>query len=267
MAILTVSREYGSGGREIGKAVADLLNYEYVNKEKMLDEISKTGKKWEEWGKDFDEHCPTVWEKYDWSFRGFSALLQHVILEYALKDRVVIMGRGGNFLLNDIPYALRIRVVAPIKNRVERIVTRESVDKETAHWLAEKIDKERACFINSLYEHRWEESSAYDLVFDTGVRTLDEIVNIVKNTLSEKEKFKTDAAKKLLQIRATAAKIKAEILIDHGLFIPILDVYPEGENLILRGVIHSPKEHKTIEDKAKKIAGKTPLKCELHYRR
>ena len=51
------------------------------------------------------------------------------------------------------------------------------------------------------------------------------------------------------------------------LFIPTLDVYPEGENLILRGVIHSPKEHKTLEDKAKKIAGDIPLKCQLHYRK
>ena len=99
-----------------------------------------------------------------------------------------------------------------------------------------------------------------------GPRLLDEIVNIVKDTLLEKEKINTDAARKLLQIRAIAAKIKAEILIDHGLFVPTLDVYPEGENLILRGVIHSPKDHKNIEDKARKIAGDVPVKCELHYR-
>jgi hypothetical protein len=73
---------------------------------------SRLGQEWEKWGKDLDEHCPTLWEKHDWSFRGFSALVQSSILGHALKGRVVIMGRGGNFLLKDVPYALRIRVVA-----------------------------------------------------------------------------------------------------------------------------------------------------------
>lgn len=266
MAILTISREFGSGGREIGQAVAKILNYEYINKERLIRDIRASGKEWEEWGKNLDEHCPTVWEKYDWSFRGFGALLQSRILNHALDDKVVIIGRGGNFLLKAIPYALRIRVVAPIDKRIDRIMERESVDRDTAHWLAEKTDRERSCLIHLLYGKHWDDHAEYDMVFDTGVKTLDEIVNIVKDTLLEKEKFNTEAARKLLQIMAIAAKIKAEILIDHGLFIPTLDVYPEGENLILRGVIHSPKEHKKIEDKAKKIAGDIPLKCELHYR-
>ncbi|MFZ2196494.1 MAG: cytidylate kinase-like family protein [Thermodesulfovibrionales bacterium] len=267
MAILTVSREFGSGGREIGQAVAKVLNYTYIDKERLLADMRASGKEWEEWGKNLDEHCPTIWEKYDWSFRGFTALLQSLILHYALTDRVVIMGRGGNFLLKDIPYALRIRVVAPLDKRIDRIIKRESMDRDTAHWLIEKTDRDRSCLIHLLYGKHWDDQADYDMVFDAGEKTLDEIVNIVKDALLEKEKFTTDAARKLLQLRATAAKIKAEILVDHGLFIPTLDVYPEGEDLILRGVIHSPKEHKTLEDKAKKIAGDIPLKCQLHYRK
>jgi len=267
MAILTVSREYGSGGREIGQAVAKILHYDYIDKEQLLGDMRSSGKKWEEWGKNLDEHCPTIWEKYDWSFRGFGALIQSHILNHALSNKVVIMGRGGNFLLKGIPYALRIRVVAPIDMRIERIIKRESVDKDTAQWLIEKTDRERSCLIHLLYGKHWDDGAEYDALFNTGVKTLDEIVNIIKDMLLEKENINTDAARKLLQIRAMAAKIKAEILIDQDLFIPTLDVYPDGENLILRGVIHNPKEHKTIEDKARKIAGGVPLKCELHYRR
>ena len=63
MAILTVSREFGSGGREIGQAVAKILNYTYIDKERLLGDMRASGKEWEEWGKNLDEHCPTVWEK------------------------------------------------------------------------------------------------------------------------------------------------------------------------------------------------------------
>lgn len=51
MAILTVSREFGSGGREIGQAVAKVLNYTYIDKERLLADMRASGKEWEEWGK------------------------------------------------------------------------------------------------------------------------------------------------------------------------------------------------------------------------
>ncbi|MFA4827607.1 MAG: cytidylate kinase-like family protein [Thermodesulfovibrionales bacterium] len=266
MAILTVSREFGSGGREIGQDIAKFLNYEYVNKERILSDIRTLGKKWEEWGKDLDEHCPTVWEKYDWSFKAFAAILQSHILNYALRDRVVIMGRGGNFLLKNIPYALRIRVTAPIDKRVERIMKRESVDRDTAHWLAEKTDKERACMIHSIYGRKWDDPAEYDMVFDTGIQTIGEITVIAKDALMTREKLQTEEAKKTLEMTAIATAVKAGILTDDSFFIPTLDVYYDGRSLILRGVTHNPKEHKRLEDKAREIAGDVPLKCELHYR-
>ncbi|MBI4689654.1 MAG: cytidylate kinase-like family protein [Nitrospirae bacterium] len=266
MAILTISREIGSGGREIGYAVAELLKYELITKEKIFSDIRESGGKWEEWGKVLDEHRPTIWEKYDWSFMGFGALIQSHILNYALQDKVVIMGRGGNFLLKDIPYALRIRVVAPIDKRVERIMRRESVDNETARWLAEKTDKERAGFISALYGKDWNDPVEYDMVFDAGKSPVEEITNTVKNVIQERDKLKTDAAKKILEMKAAAAKVKAGILTDPSFFVPTLDVYYEGQSLILRGVIHKPGEHKRIEDRARHLAGDVPIKCELHYR-
>ena len=267
MAILTISREFGSGGREIGQAVAEILNYEYINKERLIGDIRAAGKEWEKYGKDLDEHCPTMWEKYDWSFRGFTALLQSLILNYALNNKVVIMGRGGNFLLKDIPYALRVRVVAPIDKRIDRIMEREAVDKDTAHWLAEKTDRERSCLIHLLYGKHWNDHAEYDMVFDTGIQTVGEITNILKDALMTREKLQTEEVRKTLKMMAIAAGVKAGILTDSSFFIPTLDVYYDGKSLILRGVTHNPKEHKRIEDKAIKLAGDIPVRCELHYRR
>lgn len=266
MAILTVSREFGSGGREIGQAVAGLLNYQYVDKETILGDIRKSGKKWEEWEKEFDEHSPTVWEKYDWSFKGHCALVQSHILNHALSDKVVIVGRGGNFLLKDIPYALSIRVIAPLEARVERIIKRDGVNRETARWLAEKTDKDRAGFIYSMYNKRWDDPVEYDMVLDTGRITVDEIAAIVKNTLIERDRFNTEEARKLLKMRAAAAKVKAGILTNSTFFVPTLEVFYDGKEIILQGVVHNPKEHKRIEDEAKRLAEGVPVRCELHYR-
>ncbi|MBI5098392.1 MAG: cytidylate kinase-like family protein [Nitrospirae bacterium] len=265
MAILTISREFGSGGREIGQAVAALLNYAYLDKRRILSDLKAAGKKWEKWGRELDEHCPTIWEKHDWSFKGFSALIQSCIFNYALKDKVVIMGRGGNFLLKDIPSALRLRIIAPIDKRIERIMVRDSVDRETAKWLAEKTDNERACFIRSIYGKEWNDPAEYDMIFDTGTRNEDEIVKIIKDVLLEKEQFVSEI--KELRMRAEAARVKAALLTNPNIFIPTLDVFHDGEGLVLRGVVHNPKQHKAVEEEAKRLAGDSPIRCELHYRK
>lgn len=148
MSVLTISREFGSGGREIGLRVAESLQYEFVDRERLLDDIRAAGEKWEKWGQELDEHCPTVWEKYDWSFRGFGALLQSAILRHALNDKVVIIGRGGNFLLQGIPHVLSVHCHAPAASRIETVMRRENVDARTARWMIEKYDgKEPASFV------------------------------------------------------------------------------------------------------------------------
>lgn len=266
MAILTISREFGSGGSEIGEAVARELGYAYVDKERLYEEIRKTGHDWEKWSKTLDEHCPTVWERHDWSFRGFAALLQSVLLEFAAADRVVLMGRGGNFLLQGIPYSLSVRVVAPPEHRLERIMKRESVDRETARWLIQKTDANRACFIQTIYGKTWNDPAHFDMTIDTADSPIDDIVAMLKQALARKDALNTLEAREELGLRAVAARVRAAIATDPAFFVPVMDVIVEDKRIVLRGVVHTPTEHKRIEDAARKIAGDVPVLCELHYR-
>jgi len=80
MAMLTISREYGSGGREIGRATAERLGYRYVDRSTLLAALRASDPGWERFGDEYDEHKPSLWERYDWSFRGYSALLQRHLL-------------------------------------------------------------------------------------------------------------------------------------------------------------------------------------------
>jgi cytidylate kinase len=271
MAILTIARKYGSGGREIGHAISEQLNYAYVDRKKILDDMRATGKQWEERAKYFDENYPTLWERYDWSFRGFVALNQSYFLNSALKDKTVIMGRGGNFLLKGIPYVLRTRIVAPIEKRIEKVMEKEGVNSENARWMIEKADHEMSGAIYLIYGKNWDNPAEYDRVFDTSVQPFDEIISSIKNALIEKEKFNTEKARRILQLRALAAKVKVEITTNPRFCISVLDVDPKEEGLvekglILRGIIHNQRDIKQIEDIAKKAAGDVPIECDLQYR-
>ncbi len=267
MAILTLSRQFGSGGREVGEAVAASLDYEYLDKEKIFLHVKEAGGKVEAGDEGLDERCPTLWERYDRSFKAFAALFQAVILDHAARDRVVVMGRGGNFLLKDVPHAFRIRVVAPLESRIERISKREKVDRGTAAWLAEKTDRDRECFVFSIYGKHSDSSEDYDAVFDTAERSLDDIVSELRAALAERDRLFSDDARKMVEMRAAAARLKAGLCTNPSFFLPTLDVESDGSAIVLTGIVHNPREHRKVEEEAKRLVGDYPLRCSLHYRR
>jgi hypothetical protein len=247
------------------------LNYEYVDRKRILDDMRTEGKQWEERAKYFDENYPNIWERYDWSYRGFVALNQSYFLNYALRDKAVIMGRGVNFLLKGIPLAFRVRVVAPIEKRIERVMERDGVNSENARWLIEKADREMAGSIYLIYGKDWDNPAEYDVVFNTSIQPAEEIITSIKAALLEKEKYNTEKARKILQLRVLAAKIKAEITINPRFCISVLEVSPREEGLVeqgltLHGIVHNQEDIKQIEEIAKKFAGDVPIEFHLQYR-
>jgi len=271
VAILTISRRYGSGGRDIGRAVADLLHYDYVDRRRILADIGKAGQTWGDFAKQYDEKQPSVYERYKWSFRGFVALNQAQILEYALYDNVVIMGRGGNFLLRGIPFAFRIHIKASMEDRIERLTKREGLDEENARWLIGKVDKEMGGAVYLIYGSAWDDPKYYDMVFDTSTQKSDEIIATVKDEVLKRASADTEQARQVLQLRALAAKVRARIAIEPTFPISALDVRPKEEGLIqygiiVRGVVYNKSAISAIEEAAKKICGDVPVEFELQYR-
>jgi cytidylate kinase len=272
MAILTIAREYGSGGKEIGKNVSGLLNYTYIDRKQILEDMKRVGTNWEEMAKYFDENQPTVVERYEWSYRGFVSLNQSHILHYALKNNIVIMGRGGNFLLKGVPHALRIRTVAPIEKRIENVMKWEDMgNSENARWLIDKVDSEMAGAVYLIYGSNWDDPEQYDFVFDTSLQTYDEIMDIVKDELEKRDKLCTEKAIDILKLKALAATIKMEIAINPDLSVSTLEVGLKEEGLVgyglhVGGVFHNMDDKKQIEEIVRGLSGDVPIELDFQYR-
>jgi cytidylate kinase len=266
MAILTISRQFGSIDKEITQTMARLWNYEYVDRQKILDDMSAQGSQWGEFGKEFDEHYPNLWERFDRSFTGFVALSQSIILNYALKNNVMIVGRGGNFLLRDVPFALNVRIVAPLEQRLETIIKRENLNRSAAELFVKKIDKEMSGAVHLIYGKNIDDPSAYDLFFDVGVLPIQDVLGVIGTALSEKDKLKTEEATKALQMKALGKKVRAGIVTDPKLYIPVFDVLPGKDQLLVTGIVHNPEERKRVENTVKGLAGSVSVEFSLHYR-
>jgi cytidylate kinase len=266
MAILTISRDFRSGSREIGSAVAKVLNYQYVSKETILQDMKAAGERWERVGRKLDEIVPSFWERYDWEYQGFVALVESYIYEHALGDNVIIVGRGGNYLLQGIPYVLMIRLTAAKDKRIERVMLEDRMDYKTASLIIDRMDRNRAGFIHTHYGRKWDDPENYDMVLNTGIETYEQVTKILVDALREKASLATPEARKMLAARALAARVRAGVLTDRRFHLPTLEVSSDGESVILQGIVHNVDEHRAVEELAQKIAAPTRVHCKLHYR-
>ena len=271
MAILTISRQYGSGGRDIGRIIAEVMNYTYVDRQTILDDMRREGLHWKDKAEYFDENYPDVWERSDWAFRGFVALNQSHFLQHAIRGNVVIMGRGGNFLLRQFPFVLRVRIVAPVEKRIERIMTREGINAENARYLIEKADSEMTKAVYLIYGRNLDDPKEYDIVFDTSQQSQGAIVSILKDAVIEKDKYKTPETLQALELRALAEKIKAAVLSDPSFHISALDVDPKEEGmakygLVVQGLVHRKEDISKIEEMVKKMVGSMPVEFRVSSR-
>jgi|WetSurMetagenome_2_1015567.scaffolds.fasta_scaffold110240_2 hypothetical protein len=271
MAILTISREFGSGAKGVGETVAKIVGYDYIDRKRMLDELQKEGPQFKAWTKHFEDRDPDVWGRHDWSFRGFVALFQSLILNYAKNDRVVISATGAGCLLRGTPHALRLLIKAPLESRVTRVQGDDVVSGETARWIIEKADEEMSRAIYAIYGRSWTDPSEYDMVVDTSQQSTEQIISDIAETLVLREERNTDKARKALKLRALAAKIKAVIATDPENDATTLEVEPKEEGLpeygiVIKGIVREQSDIKEMENVARAMAGDVPVESRLVYR-
>ncbi len=271
MAILTISRQFGCGAEEIGEAIARELGYTYLDRQMILDDMKQAGGKWEEKAKYFDENTPDLWERHEWSYRGYVALTQCSIYSHALKNNYVIIGRGANFLLKGVKHHLGIRIEATMADRIQRVTAKYNVNTENAEWLIDKADREMAGAVYLLYGRPWDDAREYDFHFDTSKNTPEEIVRIVKAAIVEREKLYSEASQATIALRFRAAEVKAGIATDPTFNTFLLSVKPKEEGmpeygLILRAVVSDPKDVNRLKDVAVALAGDMAIECEVRTR-
>jgi cytidylate kinase len=166
MAVITVSRQIGSLGTEIARESARGLGYDYVDKEKMEKLLAASGFPEPQIQK-FDEKKPPFWDSLSLERRKFLHSAQAIIYELAHKGRVVIVGRGGQVLLKDVPGILHVRVISPFEARVKRMTETGGFEEKQAGRFLRQGDQESFGFIHTFFHVNWDDPCLYDLIINT----------------------------------------------------------------------------------------------------
>ncbi len=166
MAIITISRQMGTGAYEIAKDVAKRLKYSLVDDSKIVELAAAYGLTEEEL-QSVDEKPPVSLTDDDQRHAAYLSAIELLLLECCSRGNVVVYGRGGQDLLSGLDNLLRLRFVAPFEDRVENFAEREWLDPDLAKTLIRKSDQQRSGFINYYFDRDWNDPLGYDLVFNT----------------------------------------------------------------------------------------------------
>src|SRR5215831_12464607 len=123
MAVVTISSEMGSGAPEIGRALAQRLDFRFIDREVITEAARRYGLH-EAKLADLDERKPSLFQRLDVETRRYILGTQAALCEFAEADNVVLMGRGGQWLLRGVPHVLRVRIIAPFEQRVRQWIRR-----------------------------------------------------------------------------------------------------------------------------------------------
>lgn len=199
--IVTIGRQFGSGGKEIGVAIAKKRGIKFYDKELLKRAAQESGL------------CETLFESMD--ERPKSLLYSLVMDPYAVsamstapyntmeqdvykavfetvrtvaeESSCVIVGRCADYALRDRDDVLRVFIYAPDKDRIRRVSRRHGMTEQKARDFIRKIDKQRSSYYSYYSDNRWGERAAYDLLIDATVLGVDGTAQLICDMMDRSE--------------------------------------------------------------------------------
>ena len=165
MAIVTISREFASGGHAIARKAAELLGYSCVDKDVIAKILAGYGLT--DFKEEYEETAG-IWTAFDARYKTMVKMLQRVAFSVARRGRAVLLGRGSFVLLAGLPGVLNVRLRAPVEWRVTRAMEQQRLtDRSRAEDAVRDGDRVRSSFLSSIYGQRWDSMEHFDLIMNT----------------------------------------------------------------------------------------------------
>lgn len=199
--VITINRELGSGGRTIGRKLAEKLGVQFFDKALLMaleekyhltaEEIENLKGRKQSWWEDFkkitfsnDNYAPQLYQmKIGLSEKVSSYELfeeeEKILNHLAEQESCVLAGRTGFYMLRNHPNHMNILIQASMPFRIERVMRKQYMTREEARETIDKIDKMREYYVKQYTKTSRYDTRNYDLVITVDGKTEDEIVDII----------------------------------------------------------------------------------------
>lgn len=193
--VITIARSYGSGGRRMGKLLAQELGFEFYDREILRIASDESGINEELFTKADENARLSIFRIARQLYNGevippdsddfisnenLFRYQAKIIRELATTRSCVIVGRCANYILRGRDNVINIYVTAPVSDCVRRVMETDGLDLEEAEKKIRKIDKRRADYYKYFTGRNWQDAGLYDLCLNTGHMPDQKCVNLVK---------------------------------------------------------------------------------------
>ncbi len=202
--IITIGREYGSGGKEIGKKLSEKLGIPFYDDE-FAEDVAEAVNAHPDVVKKVDERATNsllYTLVSGGGLRGISDVIQYemhindkvfvgqsnFIKETAKKGPCIFLGRCADYVLDGEENLLRVFLYADMDKKIERISRLYDLDSKKAKEKIVKIEKQRRTHYNYYTDREWDDLSTYDLCINVGLLGVDNTVDLIADCVKKMEK-------------------------------------------------------------------------------
>lgn len=202
-SIITIGRQAGSGGREIGEKVAQYFNIKYFDKE-LLTRAAKESGYCEEMIQLHDEK-PTnsflynlVMDTYSFGYNASTFVdmpISHKIFlaqfdtvkKIADEGACVIVGRCADYALHDYDNVIKLFIYADEEDRINRVMQTHNLSRKESKEIISKTDKQRQSYYNYYSSKKWGKAESYDLCINSSLLGIDGTVKLIIQAIEDFE--------------------------------------------------------------------------------
>lgn len=194
--VITIARGYGSGGREIGKLVANKLGINYYDKDIITLTTEQSGNTEHYVENNEQKIANSAFYNFysQFYYEGAEStkcdklfnVEKNVMIDLVSNGDCVILGRLGNYIFKDYKNTLHIFIDSNIENKIARVMKRDNLSLNDAKAKIKRVETERKNHCKHFSNAEWGATSTYDLTFNSSKYSVDEIANIIVSLVKGK---------------------------------------------------------------------------------
>ena len=252
MAVVTISRQTGSKGDEIAALLAQKLNHELIDDEKIHSLAESCDDEYKDACSTYEmEKFQGFFERLSFHRPAYKSLFESLNLELAAKGNVILLGRGVQVVLKEVPGIFHVRIVAPKELRIKQIASEQNLSEQAARDYMHSQDNQRSALIQSIYKINLNNFELYDIVINTANFAVEAAADLIahgvqKKTESAKQAFPLDEMQRMAFAKRLESIIRKKVQT-----LPFVEgvqvCAAAGGEIKLMGFVSSERDLKTAQ--------------------
>ncbi len=254
MAIITISRGTRSGGLKLAECLGERLGYRSVSREVVLE----GARKYNIMEDDLFTHLeksPSLWKKMKREHRRYLIFVQCALIDAVKEDNMIYHGYAGQLFLKGIRHVLKVRLDAPIEDRIQEVIKDSGRSPREARDYIKEVDKQRTDWVKYVFGENWHDPALYDITFLTSTLQLDTVCDLIVRAIERPEFRTTEASRHRLDNLSLECEVKAALASDESLWELPIEISAESGVVTLRGNLRKRALREAVAEVALQVKG------------